>query len=184
MDFIIPLPKTARGNAGLLVVVGLLSKLIRLAATPEHVDAPQVAQLFHSNVYRHQGLPHEIASDRDPLFMSKFWTSLFKMLHVKLRPFSSYHRKLTARPKSSIVKSKRCSVVSLIIIIRTGISSWSILSLLTVLPLNLQPHSHRFILRMAPNRYQTLSCHRDAPTPLPPPSWTTSTPRCLLNVGV
>ena len=91
MDFVTPLPKTARGNAGLFVVVDRLSKLIRLAATPEHVDAPQVAQLFHSNVYRHHGLPHEIISDRDPIFMSKFWTSLFKMLHVKLRPSSAYH---------------------------------------------------------------------------------------------
>jgi Integrase core domain len=75
------------------LVVDRLSKLIRLAATPEHVDAPQVAQLFHSNVYRHHGLPHEIISDRDPLFMSKFWTSLFKMLQVKLRPSSAYHPK-------------------------------------------------------------------------------------------
>ena len=60
MDFITPLPKTARGNAGLFVVVDRLSKFIRLAATPEHVDAPQVAQLFHSIVYRHHGLLHEI----------------------------------------------------------------------------------------------------------------------------
>jgi hypothetical protein len=34
--------------------------------------------------------PPEIISDRDPLFMSKFWTSHFKMLH-KLRPSSAYH---------------------------------------------------------------------------------------------
>jgi hypothetical protein len=52
MDFITPLLKTARGNAGLFAVVDRLSKLICLAATPEQVDAPQVSQLFHSNVYR------------------------------------------------------------------------------------------------------------------------------------
>jgi hypothetical protein len=48
MDFITPLPKTARGNAGLFVVVDRLRNLIRPAATKEHVDAPQVTQLFHS----------------------------------------------------------------------------------------------------------------------------------------
>ena len=91
MDFITPLPKTARGHAGLFVVVDRLSKLIRIAATPEHTDAPQVAQLFHTHVYRHHGLPHEIISDRDPIFMSKFWTTLFTMMHVKLRPSSAHH---------------------------------------------------------------------------------------------
>jgi hypothetical protein len=91
MDFITPLPKTARGNAGLFVVVDRLSKLIRIAATPEKVDAPEVARLFHTHVYRHHGLPLEIISDRDPIFMSKFWTTLFGMLRVKLRPSSAYH---------------------------------------------------------------------------------------------
>jgi hypothetical protein len=43
MDFITPLPKTARGNAGLFVVVDRLSKLIRIATTPAHADAPEVA---------------------------------------------------------------------------------------------------------------------------------------------
>ena len=72
MDFITPLPKTARGNAGLFVVVDRLTKLIRIAATPAHVDAPEVFRLFHTHVYRHHGLPLEIISDRDPIFMSKF----------------------------------------------------------------------------------------------------------------
>jgi hypothetical protein len=91
MDFIKPLPKTARGNAGLFVVVDRLSKLIRIAATPATVDAPEVACLFHTHVYRNHGLPLEIISDRNPIFMSKFWTTLFGMLHVKLRPSSAYH---------------------------------------------------------------------------------------------
>jgi hypothetical protein len=91
MDFITPLPKTARGNAGMFVVMDRLSKLIRIAATPATVDAPEVARLFHTHVYREHGLPLEIISDRDPIFMSKFWTTLFGMLRVKLRPSSAYH---------------------------------------------------------------------------------------------
>jgi hypothetical protein len=47
--------------------------------------------LFHTHVYRNHGLPLEIISDRDPIFMSKFWTTLFGMLRVKLRPSSVYH---------------------------------------------------------------------------------------------
>jgi hypothetical protein len=91
MDFITPLPQIARGNAGLFVVVDRLSKPIRIAATSAHVDAPAVARLFYTHVYRHHGLPLEIISDRDPIFMSKFWTTLFGMLRVQFRPSSAYH---------------------------------------------------------------------------------------------
>ena len=91
MDFITPLPKPARGNAGLFVVLDRLIELISISATPAQVDAPAVARLFHTHVYRHHGLPLEIISDRDPIFMSKFWTTLFGMICVKLRPSSAYH---------------------------------------------------------------------------------------------
>jgi hypothetical protein len=91
MDFITPFPQTACGSAGLFVVVDRLSKLIRIAAPPANVDAPAVARLFHTHVYRHHELPFEMISDRDPIFMSKFSTTLFGILRVKLRPSSSYH---------------------------------------------------------------------------------------------
>jgi hypothetical protein len=68
MDFITPLPKTARGNAGLFVAVDRLSNCIRIAATPANVDAPEVARLFHTHIYRHHGRPLEIISDRDPIY--------------------------------------------------------------------------------------------------------------------
>lgn len=42
-------------------------------------------------MYRHHGLPDKIISDRDPIFMSNFWTSLFKSLRTKLAPSSAYH---------------------------------------------------------------------------------------------
>jgi hypothetical protein len=91
MDFITPLPKASRGNAGLFVVVDRFSKPIRIAATPANADAPAVARIFHTHVYRHHGLPLEFIFDRDPIFMSKFWTTLFGMLRVKFRLFSAYH---------------------------------------------------------------------------------------------
>jgi hypothetical protein len=91
MDFINPLPKTARGNAGLFGFVDRLKKLNRIAATPANVDDPEVARLFHTHVYRHHGLPLDIISDRDSMFMSKFWTIILGMLRVKLRPSSAFH---------------------------------------------------------------------------------------------
>jgi hypothetical protein len=137
MDFITPLPKTARGNAGLFVVVDLLSKLIRLAATPEHDDAPQVAQLFHSNVYRHHGLPHEIISNRDPLFMIKFWTSLFKMLHVKLRPSSAFRPETDGR--TEVVNRKVEEMLSCLV--NDHQSNWDLFLVDLEFAYNSAPHS-------------------------------------------
>jgi hypothetical protein len=56
----------------------------RMSTTPLSPD-------YFTHVYRHHGLPLEIISDRDPIFMRKFWTTLFGMLRVKLRPSSAYH---------------------------------------------------------------------------------------------
>ena len=91
MDFVTPLPKTARNNQGLFNVVDRLSKMIRVIPIPPKVDAPLIAQLFKDHVYRHHGLPQVIISDRDPIFMSKFWQELFSLLGTKLRPSSAYH---------------------------------------------------------------------------------------------
>lgn len=41
--------------------------------------------------YRLHGLPNLIVSDRDPLFLSHFWTQLFKQLGTKPRHSSAYH---------------------------------------------------------------------------------------------
>ncbi|GJZ89842.1 retrotransposon-related protein [Tanacetum coccineum] len=43
------------------------------------------------NVYKLHGLPKTIVSDRDKIFMSLFWQSLFKVLQVKLKMSTAYH---------------------------------------------------------------------------------------------
>lgn len=90
MDFIVPLPRTARSHCRIFVVADRLTKMIRLAPMPESSSAPVVANIFHHSVYRHHGLPTEIIPDRDPIFMSKLWNSLFKLLGVRLMPSSTH----------------------------------------------------------------------------------------------
>ncbi|KAE9010596.1 hypothetical protein PR001_g16129, partial [Phytophthora rubi] len=80
MDFIFELPADARGRTGILVFVCRLSKMVRLAAVRKSVTAPQTAQLFVDDVFRHHGLPEAFLSDRDPRFVSHFWQHLFRLL--------------------------------------------------------------------------------------------------------
>ncbi|KAE9334981.1 hypothetical protein PF008_g13704 [Phytophthora fragariae] len=66
MDFIFELPAGAWGHTGILVFVCRLSKMVRLAAVRMSMTAPQAAQLFVDNVFRHHGLPEAFVSDTRP----------------------------------------------------------------------------------------------------------------------
>ncbi|KAE8901559.1 hypothetical protein PF003_g14372 [Phytophthora fragariae] len=58
--------------------------MVRLAAVRKSVTAPQTAQLFVNNVFRHHGLPEAFVRGRDPRFVSHFWQHLFRLLGTKL----------------------------------------------------------------------------------------------------
>lgn len=50
-----------------------------------------MAALFLHNVFKLHGLPNSIVSDRDPVFVSAFWSDLFKLQGVELLKSSAYH---------------------------------------------------------------------------------------------
>lgn len=50
-----------------------------------------VAKAFIANVVRLHGIPTSIVSDRDKVFISSFWRSLFELQGTKLCMSSSYH---------------------------------------------------------------------------------------------
>lgn len=90
MDFITGLPPS-NGYTVILVVVDRFSKGIHLGALPTNFTAYKVADLFVSMVCKLHGLPKSIVSDRDPIFISRFWSYLFKFSGTLLRMSSSYH---------------------------------------------------------------------------------------------
>lgn len=50
-----------------------------------------MAKLFLDHVYRLHGLSTAIITDRDKIFTSKFWQTLFCLAGVQLRMSSAYH---------------------------------------------------------------------------------------------
>jgi hypothetical protein len=91
MDYIVQLPRTARGHDAILVVVDRLTKRAHFISTRTNVTAMETAQLFVDNVFRLHGLPRTIVTDRDTRFVGNFWRSLFSLLDVKLTPSTSFH---------------------------------------------------------------------------------------------
>jgi hypothetical protein len=73
LDYVMPLPMTARGNDAIVVFVDRLTKMIRIAPCKQTVTAQETARLFFDNVFRHgHGIPTSLVSDRDPRFTSAF----------------------------------------------------------------------------------------------------------------
>ncbi|GJT31444.1 putative mitochondrial protein [Tanacetum coccineum] len=121
MDFIDGLPPSG-GKTVIMMVVDRLSKYAHFISMAHPYIANQVAQAFMDNVYKLHGLPNTIVSDRDKVFTSLFWKSLFQMLKGKdLRkglsgyPWLSFEcrveevdRTLVAKEQASIYFSSSC----------------------------------------------------------------------------
>ncbi|GJU05810.1 reverse transcriptase [Tanacetum coccineum] len=90
MDFITGMP-LSKGFSVVLVVVDRFSKYAHFATLPTSFNAPKVAEVFVEAVIKHHGIPKTIVSDRDPIFVSKFWTQLFKLSGTQLNHSTAYH---------------------------------------------------------------------------------------------
>jgi hypothetical protein len=90
-DFIIKLPKTGRGNTGIMVVVDRLSKMMHFLPIRDGIGVEKVARLFVDRIYCLHGLPKSFVSDRDSKFTALFWRFVFDILGTKLDMSSTRH---------------------------------------------------------------------------------------------
>lgn len=90
MDFIKGLP-SSHGYSCIMVIVDHLSKYAHLIPLKHPYIAIIVAKAFISNIVRLHGIPTSIVSDRDKVFLSTFWQTLFQFQGTQLCMSSSYH---------------------------------------------------------------------------------------------
>jgi len=89
MDFVTGLPGS-HGLTIILVVVDRFSKGIHPGALPTSFTTTKVADLFINMVCKLHGFLKSIVSDRDPVFVSCFWSDLFKLSGTLLHMSSAY----------------------------------------------------------------------------------------------
>lgn len=77
MDFIEGLPKV-QGVDTVMVVMDSLTKYAHFLPISHPYTVKEIAELFIQEVVRLHGFPSSIVSDRDKVFLSNFWSGLFK----------------------------------------------------------------------------------------------------------
>ena len=90
MDFIGPLPEDDGFNC-LLTITDRLGSDIQLVPCRTDDTAKTIAEYFLDRWYCENGLPSQIVSDRDKLFLSQLWNELQAFLGVDLAKSSAYH---------------------------------------------------------------------------------------------
>jgi transposase InsO family protein len=90
MDFVEGLPKS-QGKDVIMVIVDRFTKYAHFVPLSHPYSVETVAQAFIDHVVKLHGPPLCIVSDRDRIFTSAMWKSIFKSLKVQLRFSSSYH---------------------------------------------------------------------------------------------
>jgi hypothetical protein len=90
IDFIGPLPPD-EGFDTIITMTDRLGADICIIPSHSNITAQQFALMFFNHWYCENGLPANIVSNRNKLFMSKFWKAMTKMTGVKLKMSMAYH---------------------------------------------------------------------------------------------
>ena len=90
INFMGPLPKDGLYNL-IITFTDCLGSDLQIVLSKTTLTAEELAKLFFDHWYCENGLPLEIISDRDRLFVSRFWRALHTLTGIRLGMSTSYH---------------------------------------------------------------------------------------------
>ena len=85
-------PKDKHGFDRILVFIDRLSKNSVTIPCHQDIDARGTAELFIQWIYRFGHTPETIVSDRGAQFVSSFWTEFCRIIGVKIKLSTAYHK--------------------------------------------------------------------------------------------
>jgi hypothetical protein len=90
IDFVGPLPKD-EGFDAIVTMTDRLGADIQIAPCNTNMTAEEFATIFFNRWFCENGCPLELITDRDKLFISRFWKALMKLSGIKHKMSTAYH---------------------------------------------------------------------------------------------
>jgi hypothetical protein len=91
MDFIVGLPRTAKGYDSIWVIIDRLTNIAHFLPVKVKYTVATYVELYIARILSLHGVLKRIVSDHGPQFVSKFWEELHQSLGIKLLHSSAYH---------------------------------------------------------------------------------------------
>lgn len=85
-------PPDKHGYDSILVIIDRLSKATVTIPCHKTITARQLARLYIEWIYRFGHSPETIISDRGPQFISSFWIEFCRIIGVKIKLATAYHK--------------------------------------------------------------------------------------------
>ena len=99
IEFSMALPRTQRGKESIIVVVDRFLKMAHFMPCHKTNDLSNVSDLYFKEVVRLHIIPKTIVSDRDSLFLSYIWNTLWRKVGTKLLFSTSHHPQTDGQTK-------------------------------------------------------------------------------------
>jgi hypothetical protein len=90
IDFVGPLPKDDGFNA-IVTMTDRLGADIQIAPCNSNITAKEFATIFFDKWFCENGCPRELITDRDKLFVSRFWKALMTLSGIKHKMSTAFH---------------------------------------------------------------------------------------------
>uniref|UniRef100_A0A2N9EG81 Integrase catalytic domain-containing protein n=1 Tax=Fagus sylvatica TaxID=28930 RepID=A0A2N9EG81_FAGSY len=120
MDFIEGLPNS-HGFTVIMVVVDRLTKYAHFLSLKHPYTTKVVAEIYVKEISRLHRMPRSIATDRDKVFTSQFWTEYFRLQGSELWMSSAYHPQTDGQTEAL----KKCLETYLHCFVSTRQKQWS-----------------------------------------------------------
>ena len=91
MDYMLSLHSTKYDNNCIFVVVDRISKMAIIVAYKKSITTKNTTKIFFERVWVHFGIPQYIVLDRDRIFLSEFWVSIWLIQDTKITKSMAFH---------------------------------------------------------------------------------------------
>jgi hypothetical protein len=102
MDFVVGLPKIAKGYDSIWVVIDRLTKSAHFIPYKITNSVSELVELYIKEIGRLHGIPASIVFVRDAQFTSRFWQCLHQAMGTKLNLNTAYHPQTDGQSERTI----------------------------------------------------------------------------------